>query len=351
MATLVVSANIDGGLLSEATTSAGAERWHRDAHRRLGQRRAHTGGQIKFGTNDFGVYEPFYSFDTSPLGASASASAVVLATAFTAAGAGITGTLRCYLNSSWDEAISTGDFRTATQLGSQTNLATLASGSVTTGDTYINWTDVAFPANVNLTGHTLVVLSTNRIVAGTAPTVDETFLLSSSNKPKITITYTITGVTGRGARCNAGRDRVSHGGSHGSEATGRRARGGVRRDSDGSAPGFAATRAAPAGTSAVTAALTCRRRSLRPRGRVGRHRGASRSRAARGLDRRGHRSSPTSGSCPRSRCAASLAATSAVTAMGLRLTAVPLAAAIAAVSDDRGRASSRRRSPRSASRS
>lgn len=208
MSTLTVFADTTDGYLQTAGSYTAARNG-------IGTQTTDTSGvSLKAGQDGYAVsntgydvFESFLSFPTSSLGSGVTVSAAALSVWPTALDTtSSTFTLRARLYS-WSAPLTFGSAWVAGgSLGSQTLLCHLASGSLTTG-AYRTLTDDAFAANVNTTGDTQIVMSSNRVENGTTPTLGagEFVTFSSSDTsgttqdPKLVITYAPTAVSGTSA--------------------------------------------------------------------------------------------------------------------------------------------------------
>lgn len=96
----------------------------------------------------------------------------------------------------WGTSVTTADYVAGASLSGKTLLATFATSGFNASG-YNTFTNVAFPANVNKTGVTRILLCSSRQTNNNQPTNDEYVgLLSADNTgttqdPKLTITYTL----------------------------------------------------------------------------------------------------------------------------------------------------------------
>ncbi|MCC6959236.1 MAG: hypothetical protein IT301_05265, partial [Dehalococcoidia bacterium] len=157
------------------------------------------GNELWIGQRLLFVYylqETFLSFDTSPLGAGATVSAVSLNldgiddhsdTDFTAEA-------RLFDSGA---TVTTGDWVAGASLSALTRVATFAtSGGWGTGYNTFTEDGTNFQTGVNLTGPTRLVLVSDRVVAGTSPAADEYVRAwpaewdGTTEDPNLVITYT-----------------------------------------------------------------------------------------------------------------------------------------------------------------
>lgn len=140
---------------------------------------------------------PYIAFDTSPLGVTATISAAELSLYDASQNAASAYQLNVRLYD-WGATLETADFIPGADMAANTLLAHLASASRIAND-WNTFVDDALPANVNKTGFTRMVLSSNLFEAGTEPVGTESWTFSSANEvdisqdPKLVITYTAGG--------------------------------------------------------------------------------------------------------------------------------------------------------------
>lgn len=121
-------------------------------------------GQLGFGANT--VYETFLGFDTSSVvGTVSSAVLSMYVTAKSTGGADFTMTAAIY---DWGATLTTADWVPGASLSGLTKVATVATTGVSDA-AYNTFTNVAFPANVNKSGTTRIVLYSDRTEANTSP--------------------------------------------------------------------------------------------------------------------------------------------------------------------------------------
>jgi hypothetical protein len=152
----------------------------------------------RFATPNYQLYETFLEFDSTGI--------LVPGDTITAA------VLRLYCRFDdsvtnlfaaayvWDfgAAVTTGDWVPGATVAGLTKVAQLDSATVATS-AYNSFADVNLPANVTKNGVTRLVLTSDRMVAATVPTVDEylTFYAwHATNMPKLDITYTAAAAGG-----------------------------------------------------------------------------------------------------------------------------------------------------------
>lgn len=149
------------------------------------------------------VYESFFGFDTSSLGASASISAVVLSLYVTSDMDATANTYRVRAYD-WGAAVATGDWVNDENVSAQTLCATHNQNF--TASAYNDFTESGtdFQTSVNKTGTTNLFAHTSRFEAGTAPFANEYVDFQRADNagttqdPKLVVTYT-SGSTGTGA--------------------------------------------------------------------------------------------------------------------------------------------------------
>ena len=166
-------------------------------------------GQFYNGSTTYGVHESFADWDTSAIGTDTVSAATLSLWAVTDdSTSNFTSRIRLY---DWGATLTTADWIAGADLSGNTLLATFASAGVTTG-AYNDFTDVAFPANVNTGGATRVVLSSDELEAGNAPAAFQRIIWSSANvagttqDPKLVVTHAAaaTVVAGRRALLGVG---------------------------------------------------------------------------------------------------------------------------------------------------
>ena len=130
----------------------------------------------KFATPNYYCYELFLEFDTSTIGGSSTVTSAV----FAIDGGGDSSTTNFVSQvrkNDYGASLTTGDFVSGASLSALTLLATWDStGSDPTGGwpgPYFKFVDVAFAANVEKTTPTRVIVTSDRLAAGTTPTTDE----------------------------------------------------------------------------------------------------------------------------------------------------------------------------------
>jgi hypothetical protein len=157
-----------------------------------------TVGQEVFPGPTYEVYEAFVQFDTSSIDDGDTIDSAVLSldgndnhstTDFTAEAA-------VY---DWGTSVTTADWRTATQLGALTRVATFASSGYSSG--YNAFTsDAAFVSNVNKTGATRLIVFSARHRTTTTPPDQEYIFFSTADTagttsdPKLVVNHTVAAV-------------------------------------------------------------------------------------------------------------------------------------------------------------
>lgn len=146
-------------------------------------------GQYNFNNATYQCYESFLEFDTSSLAGKTIISAV-LKLYVTAKQEDVTYTVEARLQD-FGASFTSADYVRGSDLAASTLLATLASSAAGTG-AYRSFTDVAFPANVNKTGKTRIIVSSDHPRTNTAPAknVDEYIQFTSpsgSNPPQLVV--------------------------------------------------------------------------------------------------------------------------------------------------------------------
>lgn len=168
-------------------------------------------GQYK-DSSDYLCAEAFLDFNTSALGAGATISAVAQNTTHSIAGAGTVGHVYETRLYDFGAGVTTADWVPGASLSANTLLATFTG--VATIDVGYDWTDVAYPANINKTGSTRVLLCAKNQTDNVAPTANHLTRVypsetaGTTKDPELTITYT-TGVTHDGAVSFAGAGSVA----------------------------------------------------------------------------------------------------------------------------------------------
>jgi hypothetical protein len=150
----------------------------------------------------FVCIETFLGFDTSGVGTD-TVSAVVLrlTSAVNASDTDFTIEARVH---DWGASLTTGDYVAGADLSAKTLLAHYATSGGWTAETAYDFVDDAFPANVNKTGTTNILLDSDRHAAGTEPTGDEYIQpytadvdgTGTTRDPKLTVTHAATPVVG-----------------------------------------------------------------------------------------------------------------------------------------------------------
>jgi len=135
------------------------------------------------------IYE---SFDTSSIGAGNTVSAATLNLRLSSAGRA-SWAVRARMHD-WGTSLTTADWVDTQTITGKTLVAHLDVPTNIT-DVSSDFTNDAFPANINRTGSTRIVLSDTWIDAGQAPTGNETWSIRSADDagttrdPKLTVTY------------------------------------------------------------------------------------------------------------------------------------------------------------------
>lgn len=138
-------------------------------------------------------HEGFLDFDTSAIPDEATIDSVVLHLFGHTDNSTQDFTLEVRLHD-WGAALTTSDWVAGDDLGSKTLLATLASSGFAV-EAYNAFTDVAFPANIDTTGTTRVLICSDRHRIGNAPASGEAVIVysadeaDSSKHPKLVINY------------------------------------------------------------------------------------------------------------------------------------------------------------------
>lgn len=157
-----------------------------------------TTGQ-EFFNSQYYVYELFWGFDTSSLGASANISSALLDlyawSRNTSGSSAFTNEVRLH---DWGGTVTTADWVAGADMSSKTLLCSIDESVIVSGgqNKYYTLTDVAFAANVNKTGTTYVFCSSSRTRNANVPTSQEYQLFVMANAagttqdPKLVVTYT-----------------------------------------------------------------------------------------------------------------------------------------------------------------
>lgn len=191
------SATTDGGITSSHATTYSTARAGFDLSAQTAVS-GHAIGQRKTAGGDYVLYESFFQWDTSALGGDTISAAV-----FSLYGVSDTSatdfTVEARLND-WGAALTTADWVAGADLSAKTLLATFATSGFSTAG-YNDFTDVAFPANINAAGSTLVVVCSANQTNNTAPTGDEYVnayqadQAGTTNDPKLVVTHAAAPVT------------------------------------------------------------------------------------------------------------------------------------------------------------
>lgn len=143
------------------------------------------------------LYESFVSFDTSSIVDTATVTAADLS--LVVAGSGLNTNFTCEARlKNWGAGVTTADWVAGGSLSALTRVATKTSASGATTGTRYSFTEdgTNFVNNVSLTGTTYLILVSDRLVAGNAPTNNEYISWKSSetagttDDPKLVVTYT-----------------------------------------------------------------------------------------------------------------------------------------------------------------
>lgn len=155
-------------------------------------------GQMKPG--DFQLYEMFVQFDTSAIDDSDAVSQAVLSLYGTVdlSTTDFTAEARLY---DWGASLTVADWVAGASLSSLTRVATHASAGFATS-AYNDFTEDGsnFRSAVNTTGATRLILVSDRLVAGTEPTGNELWLVSTADEtgttqdPKLVVTHAAASV-------------------------------------------------------------------------------------------------------------------------------------------------------------
>ena len=157
------------------------------------------GQDVVAGINYFSVWETFLTFDTSTVG-SGSVSAAVLNLTSQGDNSTTNFTVEARL-SDWGTGLTGADWIAGASLSALTLLAHHDTASGFVANTAYDFTDDAFPANVNKTGSTRFLLSSSRTISAAAPTGQEYVVLygvdeaGTTRDPKLTVTYAAGGGT------------------------------------------------------------------------------------------------------------------------------------------------------------
>ncbi len=153
-----------------------------------------SGGVIEIGqTPGYATYESFISFDTSSIPDNATIDSVTLSISGNTDGSVTDFTIEARLYD-WGPTLDNADWVPGANMGSYTRLSTASSANFSTG--YMTFTEdgVNFRNNINKTGWTRIVLTSNRFVSGTVPTSQESIYMNGgglASKPTLVVNYTI----------------------------------------------------------------------------------------------------------------------------------------------------------------
>jgi len=158
----------------------------------------------------YSLFESFLSFDTSSIGSGSAVSAAILALTSQSDVSETDFTIEARLYD-WGASVGNADWVAGAGLSALTLLANRPTSSGWVAETAYDLTNVAFPENVNKAGSTSLLLCSDRLTAGTAPTQSEHVLAYSADQtgttsdPKLTVTYAAGGRTpdGSGPTINA----------------------------------------------------------------------------------------------------------------------------------------------------
>lgn len=150
------------------------------------------------------VYEAFESFDTSSIGAGATVTSTVLTVTSDQTYSDTAFSFEARLKD-WGATLDAADWVAGASLSGLTLLAHYALGGGFVFGTAYNFIDDAFPANVNKTGSTRIIVCSSRTTSGTAPVGDPSYeyafyrsadYTGTTSDPKLVVVYTASsGVT------------------------------------------------------------------------------------------------------------------------------------------------------------
>lgn len=140
-------------------------------------------------------HESFLSFDTSSIPDGATITSVVFSLYGMTAPFTTSFTTQARLQD-WGTTLEAGDYVAGASLSGLTLLATFASSSFAL-EAYNDFTNVAFPANINKTGFTRFLINSDRHMNGNVPTDDGEIIewyqegeAGTSKDPKLVVTFT-----------------------------------------------------------------------------------------------------------------------------------------------------------------
>lgn len=155
-------------------------------------------GEIDVGQehpNNYFCDEGFIGFDTSAIDDADVVSAAVLSL-YCVGASNVATAFTCNARlTTWGAAVTTADWIAGASLSALTLVAHKAVTSSTSTVAYTAFVDDALAANINKTGATQLVLSSNRMEAGTAPTGGEYIrwysadAAGTTNDPKLVVTH------------------------------------------------------------------------------------------------------------------------------------------------------------------
>lgn len=188
------SGTSDGYLVSVHATYATARSTHSGGTSPSDTATTMVCGQQKPG--DFQLYEMFVQFDTSAIDDGDTVSQAVLSLYGTVDLSTTDFTAEARV-SDWGASLTTADWIAGESLSSLTRVATHASAGFTTS-AYNDFTEdgLNFRSAVNTTGATRLILVSDRLVAGTEPTGNELWIVSTADEtgttqdPKLVVTHT-----------------------------------------------------------------------------------------------------------------------------------------------------------------
>ncbi len=147
----------------------------------------------------FNCWEAFFSFDTSFVGFASSVSSVTFSL-YGASGGDLSFqdfTIEARMHD-WGTSLTTADWVAGASLSALTSVATFATSGGFSTSAYNDFTNVAFPANINKSGSTRIICYSSRHSGNNTPSTYEEVVAYSAdqtgtaNDPKLLITYTET---------------------------------------------------------------------------------------------------------------------------------------------------------------
>lgn len=157
---------------------------------RIGQEHGN-GNEYQF----YAIWEYFFSFDTSPVGAGSTVSAAVLNLTSEYDGSVQDFTIEARLQD-WGASVTGADWVAGADLSGKTLLAHRDTSSGFVASTAYDFTDDALPSNVNKSGMTRLLMCSSRQASGSAPTSNTEVVDvrgadqgGTTNDPKLTVTY------------------------------------------------------------------------------------------------------------------------------------------------------------------